>query len=352
MSEAKCGLPLRIYTAGHRDICCRAPSHSTGCGGSSGSQSSSPSQGSGSGGVGSPSPAFTGINIDYAPESRCSDDNWSTSTPVACNPQLSFVSCTPNSLSSCAANCQACFTSDLQTISSLKVGAITIYQPNYYALKAADAAGVKVVLGLYDDNVPGLAGTCTASGSTECTYGGAPVPLFRHRLRECAVQRSMRQSDAVGAGNLLRVERKQSQRDLCGRTQFIGRRISAGRNHRRHSAGQRNRRHAAGREHHHGRAKPAVRAQCRRLQFDQGDRLAHRRPGRRHHRILQQRHSTHRRGLHCRSRLLLGRLLRRRGQLAARLAYRQQSRANLLDTGDECLRHRPNVMRRSQYLPG
>ncbi|WGJ14140.1 hypothetical protein QEV83_16020 [Methylocapsa sp. D3K7] len=26
------------------------------------------------------------IGIDYTPEARCSDNNWSTATPVACNP--------------------------------------------------------------------------------------------------------------------------------------------------------------------------------------------------------------------------------------------------------------------------
>src|SRR5208283_4563464 len=80
----------------------------TGCG--SGSQTST--------GAPSPAPVFTGINIDYAPEGRCSDNNWSTTTPVACNPQLSFTTCTSGVLSSCAQNCQACYTADLQTIST------------------------------------------------------------------------------------------------------------------------------------------------------------------------------------------------------------------------------------------
>ena len=135
----------------------------TGCGG--GSRVSSPAP--------SPAPAFSGINIDYAPEGRCSDDNWSTSTPVACNPQLAFTSCTPNVLSSCAANCQACFNSDLSTIKTLNVGTITIYQPNYYILTAAQSSGIKIVLGLYDDSVSGLAASSTA---TNCTYGGQPFP--------------------------------------------------------------------------------------------------------------------------------------------------------------------------------
>ena len=138
----------------------------TGCGGSSQTSGLTPSPSP------PPAPTFSGINVDYAPEGRCSDDNWSTSTPVACNPQLAFTSCTPNVLSSCAANCQACYTADLSTMSSLKVGTITIYQPNYYILTAAQTAGIKVVLGLYDDSVAGLA----QSSGTNCTYGGQPFP--------------------------------------------------------------------------------------------------------------------------------------------------------------------------------
>lgn len=138
----------------------------TGCG--SGSQNSgSPPP------VGTPAPALSGINLDYAPEGRCSDDNWSSSTPVACNPQLSFNSCQPGVLSSCAANCQACYNADMTTISSLSVGTITIYQPNYYILKAAQSSGIKVILGLYNDSVSGLAQPSTA---TNCTYGGQPFP--------------------------------------------------------------------------------------------------------------------------------------------------------------------------------
>ena len=144
----------------------------TGCGGgnanngSAGSPVSSPAP--------SPAPAaFGGINIDYAPEGRCSDNNWSTTTPVACNPQLSFNSDCSTELSNCATSCQACYTSDLNTIKSLNAGTITIYQPNYYILTAAQNAGIKVVLGLYDDSVAGLA---ASSGSTNCTYGGQPFP--------------------------------------------------------------------------------------------------------------------------------------------------------------------------------
>ena len=141
---------------------------STGCG------SGSPSSGSPAPPVEiAPAPSINGINIDYAPEGRCSDDNWSTSTPAACNPQLSFTSCTQGVLSSCAANCQACYNADLSTLSSLKVSTMTIYQPNYYILKAADGAGVKVVLGLFNDSVSGLA---QPDSATNCTYGGQPFP--------------------------------------------------------------------------------------------------------------------------------------------------------------------------------
>ncbi len=146
-----------------------------GCGGSSQTSSSSSSSGTGTSPLPTTAaPAFSGINLDYAPEGRCSDGNWGTSTPVACNPQLSFTTCTPGVLSSCEQNCQACFNSDLATISSLSPGGtITIYQPNYYLLTAAQTSGIKVVLGLYDDSVIGLAG-CTVG--TNCTYGGSPFP--------------------------------------------------------------------------------------------------------------------------------------------------------------------------------
>jgi len=136
----------------------------SGCGGGGSSPVSSPA----------PSPTFSGINVDYAPEGRCSDNNWSTSTPVACNPQLGFTcQLGDNSLTNCPTNCQACYNSDLSTIKSLNVSTITIYQPNYYLLTAAQNAGIKVVLGLYDDSVSGLA---ASSGSTNCTYAGQPFP--------------------------------------------------------------------------------------------------------------------------------------------------------------------------------
>lgn len=140
------------------------------CGGGSQTLSSAPAPS-----PGAPGPAFSGINIDYAPEGRCSDDNWTTTNPAACNPQLSFTcSSTDTSLNNCPANCQACYTADIGTTkSTLKTGAITIYQPNYYILKAAQTSGIKVVLGLFDDSAQGLAQSDTA---TNCTYSGFAFP--------------------------------------------------------------------------------------------------------------------------------------------------------------------------------
>lgn len=102
------------------------------------------------GGLPTPSPKpvlnFTGIGIDYDPEARCSDNNWSTDFPVACNPQLSFICPTGEGLSLCPMRCQACYDSDLDTIkNNLSVDTITIYQPNYYILTAAKAKGVKTI---------------------------------------------------------------------------------------------------------------------------------------------------------------------------------------------------------------
>jgi len=48
------------------------------------------------------------IGIDYTPEARCSDNNWSTATPVACNPQLSFACTKGDPLSTCPRSCQNC----------------------------------------------------------------------------------------------------------------------------------------------------------------------------------------------------------------------------------------------------
>ncbi|MCC7344016.1 MAG: hypothetical protein IT573_03685 [Deltaproteobacteria bacterium] len=123
---------------------------------------------------------FQGIAIDYDPEARCSDDNWTTNTPVACSPQLSFTCPAPppgdpfQNLSGCPDRCQSCFDQDLAALkSNLLVGTITVYQPNYYILKAAQAQGLKVLLGLFNDSV--LALTKTNDGNTDCTFAGFPA---------------------------------------------------------------------------------------------------------------------------------------------------------------------------------
>lgn len=112
------------------------------------------------------------IGIDYDPEARCSDDNWTTTTPAACNPQPSFSCDNSGNLDFCPTRCQACFDADLTTIQGLGVGAITIYNPNYYALKASQAQSMKVLLGTFDDTLAGLAAPDATSG---CTYGGFPT---------------------------------------------------------------------------------------------------------------------------------------------------------------------------------
>ena len=165
----------------------------------------------------SPAPAFSGINVDYAPEGRCSDDNWSTTTPVACNPQLAFTTCTSNVLSSCAANCQACFTADLHTIRTLKVGTITIYQPNYYILTAAQSSGIKVVLGLYDDSVSGLAQPNTA---TNCTYGGQPFPYCGTNYATALFNGTCGNVTPWPPANFCESTLEQPQRHLCCRAQL------------------------------------------------------------------------------------------------------------------------------------
>jgi hypothetical protein len=115
------------------------------------------------------------IGIDYTPEARCSDNNWSTTTPVACNPQLSFTCPTGNPLSLCPTSCQSCYVSDLTNLeSSLHVSAITSYQPNYYILTAADQLHIKVLQGLFNDAIPSLAKPSTA---TDCTYAGTSIAL-------------------------------------------------------------------------------------------------------------------------------------------------------------------------------
>jgi hypothetical protein len=111
------------------------------------------------------------IGIDYDFEARCSDDNWSTTNPPACNPQPSFM-CPSDGLALCPARCQACFDADLASIKGLGVGAITIYNPNWYALTAAQKVGTKVLLGTFNDTLGGLAKPDALSG---CTYSGGPT---------------------------------------------------------------------------------------------------------------------------------------------------------------------------------
>lgn len=115
------------------------------------------------------------IGIDYTPEARCSDNNWSTATPVACNPQLSFSCSGSQSLSLCPVTCQACYVSDLNNLrTKLNVSTITAYQPNYYILNAARQLNIRVMQGLFNDAIPSLAAPDSA---TNCTFAGAPIAL-------------------------------------------------------------------------------------------------------------------------------------------------------------------------------
>ena len=115
------------------------------------------------------------IGIDYTPEARCADSNWAPfTTPVACNPQLSF-SCNSNDLSGCPKTCQACYDADLANLqSTLRVGTITSYQPNYYILTTADRLKIKVLQGLYNDAIPSLA---APDSQGTCMYAGQSTPL-------------------------------------------------------------------------------------------------------------------------------------------------------------------------------
>ena len=159
------------------------------------------------GDLGSPAPTpaptmkptlnFTGMGIDYDPEARCSTNNWSTDFPVACSPQLSF-SCpmSGKTLDNCPASCQSCYDGDLGTIkNTLSVDTITIYQPNYYILTAAQSKGIEVILGLFNDSVAALAsrqcsnnasmmcvtdsdcgaGNTCMDAASGCTFGGSPA---------------------------------------------------------------------------------------------------------------------------------------------------------------------------------
>jgi hypothetical protein len=124
--------------------------------------------------LGSPGPSDS-IGIDYTPEARCSDNNWETTTPVACNPQLAFTCPPGNPLSLCPTSCQSCYVGDLTNLqTSLNVSTITSYQPNYYILTAADQLHIKVLQGLFNDAIPSLAKSSTA---TDCTYAGAAIAL-------------------------------------------------------------------------------------------------------------------------------------------------------------------------------
>jgi hypothetical protein len=121
------------------------------------------------------------IGIDYAPETRCSDNNpdWLFNQhPVACNPQLGVRGCGAT-LNTCPARCQQCYDDDLAFIRrQLKVNTITIYAPNYHILKAAHQLGMKVIVGLYNDAVLGLA---TPANQTNCSSGGTPLYLCGSR---------------------------------------------------------------------------------------------------------------------------------------------------------------------------
>jgi len=110
--------------------------------------------------------SFGGTGLDYDPSVRCSlITTWPQ--PTACNPQGNFQSD--------ATACQTCFDDDLATLSSqLGVEAMTIYQPNYYFLKAAQAQGMKVLLGTFEDVVASLA--TPATGGLDCTFSSFPSP--------------------------------------------------------------------------------------------------------------------------------------------------------------------------------
>jgi hypothetical protein len=122
-------------------------------------------------------PRLSPIGIDYAPETRCSDNNpdWlSAQRPVACNPQLGVHGC-GDTLNTCPARCDQCYSDDLSLIRrELKVNTITIYAPNYHILKAAQRLGMKVILGLYNDAVLGLA---MPASQANCSSGGTALYL-------------------------------------------------------------------------------------------------------------------------------------------------------------------------------
>lgn len=116
------------------------------------------------------------IGIDYAPV-RCAGDNpyWLRRDAMAiCAPQLGTDprTCGHNT-STCPALCEKCYADDLSFIKrQLKVNTITIYQPSYYILREAQRLGLKVIVGLLDDSVLGLA---APAGRKDCTYAGNPL---------------------------------------------------------------------------------------------------------------------------------------------------------------------------------
>jgi hypothetical protein len=138
---------------------------------------------SGGGGQGSGIDGFfdraeSPIGIDYAPV-RCAgnDPYWRPHHGLAvCSPQLGKAErdC-DHGTSKCPSLCEQCYFDDLSLIKhGLRVNAITIYQPNYYILKAAQRLGMKVVVAVLNDSVLALA---TPASQNDCTYGGRPLYL-------------------------------------------------------------------------------------------------------------------------------------------------------------------------------
>lgn len=126
------------------------------------------------------------IGIDYGPEARCSDNNptWLASQrPRSCQPQLGQTC--GGSLNTCPAKCQHCYDDDLALIQrDLGVNTITIYQPNYYILKAAQRLKLKVIVGLMNDAVLGLAMPDT---QTNCSDGSAPLYLCGNKYASAVI---------------------------------------------------------------------------------------------------------------------------------------------------------------------
>ncbi len=120
--------------------------------------------------------AHSPLGIDYAPETRCSDNNpnWLPGQrPRACNPPPGEPC--GDSLSTCPARCQKCYSDDLAFIQrELRVNTIAIYQPNYYIMKAAQQLGMKLVVGVLNDAVLWLA---TPATERNCSYGGTNLEL-------------------------------------------------------------------------------------------------------------------------------------------------------------------------------